>query len=183
MATRRNTISIRSDEVEILKQLYLEFRFPSDQYRRRHRELLRFTEAWNGLTNRSDSSGELLHFIITQRKQKKWPTFGGTHHKLASMPDDFLSPREWVILREIYDEMLIPLEMGSDNLAYDDLLAQQLSREFRDRAGRTVYGRLLFCAIMTRRKRGEWSTLPQSREANPNEPRMRPFGDIDSIAS
>lgn len=182
MATRRSSILILPDEREMLWELYREYRIPSDQYRRRPKELDRFTGAWNGLTNRSDSSGELLHYIITQRKQKRWFTFDGTHQRLSAMPEDFLTNHEWSILRAIYEEQLIPLELGSDNLAYDDLLALNLSREFYDRAGRVVHGRLLFAAIMQKRKRGDWVKLPRSREANPNERRMRPFGDIDSVA-
>jgi hypothetical protein len=182
MATRRSSIVIPPDEREILWQLYREYRIPSDQYRRRPAELARFTDAWNGLTNRSDSSGELLHYIITQRKQSKWFKFCGTHQKLSAMPEDFLNTREWLILRAIYEEQLIPLEMGSDNLAYDDLLALNLSREFHDRAGRVVHGRLLYAGIMKKRKRGDWITISQIRGANSREERMRPFGDIDSIA-
>lgn len=178
MSKLRKAISIPAHEVEILKELYRQFRFPSDQYKRRPEQLERFTGAWNTLTHRSDTGGELLHYIITQRKQKKWVTFGNDYIRLACLPDTFLSAREWRILEDIYREEMLPRQIGSDNLAYDDMLAAQLAREFCDRSGRMVYGRLLFHAIMSKRKRGEWVNVRPPKEGG----NSRPFGDIDQIA-
>lgn len=178
MAKLRKAISIPAHEVEILKELYRQFRIPSDQYKRRPAQLDRFVGAWNTLTHRNDSGGELLHYIITQRKQKKWVTFGNDYARLACLPDTFLSAREWLILEAIYREEMLPREIGSDNLAYDDLLAAQIAREFCDRSGRMVYGRLLFSAIMAKRKRGEWVNVRPPKE---NQGGIG-FSDMDDIA-
>lgn len=174
MANLRKAIRLFPHEIQLLKQLYFEFRVPSDQYRRRPDELSRFVDSWNGLTGRSDAPGEILHYIITQRKQKKWVTFDGDHKRLRSMPADFLSPDEWGHLRAIYNRLLATQEIGSDNLQYDDGLADRLAKDFAKLANRVVPGQLLFAAIMARRKRGEWEKLPKKTDCG--------FGDIDEVS-
>lgn len=163
--------------MEVLKGLYLSFRYPSDQYRRRPKELSRFVATWNELTDRTDAPGEILHFIVTRRKNQKWVTFNGDYQRLDSMPDDFLSPGEWTHLRAIYMDLLGADQIGSDNLAFDDRLVAEVAREFRRRANRTVAGALLFAAIMAKRKRGEWPNVKPKKDDD------KGFGDIDKIAS
>ena len=175
MAKLRRAIRLLPDEDQLLRHLYTEFKIPSDQYERRPQDLERFVTVWNDLSGRSDAPGEVLHYIITQRKQKEknWPTFNGKHKRLTAMPDDFLSPGEWAALKTVYRDVVMPLGIGSDNLAYDDQLAAQVAREFFKLTGRSVPGRLLFAALMAKRKRGEWDTLPKKDG--------RGFGDINAI--
>ena len=164
------------DEDQLLRHLYTEFRVPSDQYERRPDELRRLVAVWNDLSGRSDAPGELLHYVITLRKQKvkNWPTFNGKHRKLTPMPDDFLSPGEWAALQAVYMDLIVPLAIGSDNLAYDDELAAKVAKAFFKLTGRVVGGRLLFAAIMAKRKRGEWPTLPNKKPG-------LGFGDINEV--
>jgi hypothetical protein len=169
---KRSILLSRRDD-QVLRELYLAFGIPSDQYKRRANELGRLANAWNNITSRSDPPLDLLHYIVTQRKQKEknWPTFGGNHKRLASMPDDFLSRFEWQCLVVVYLELLTPLQKGSDNLAYDEQLTANLAAEFYRRSGRVVLGNLLAAAIEVKRKRGEWVKI-----------RRQGFDDIGEIA-
>jgi hypothetical protein len=100
--------------------------------------LARFVTMWNGLSGRSDNAGDPLHYIVTQRKQGLWVTFGGTYQRLHTMPEDFLSPEEWVALEVVYEETLVALNVGSDNLGFDEQLAARVSDDFFRRTGRVV---------------------------------------------
>jgi len=157
------------DEVDILKFLYVKQNVPTDQYKRRQQALRELTEGFNALTERTDEPDDLLHFMITQRKQGKWPKLGAGHSKLASVPEDVLTPDEWKILEEIY----LDINKGSDNYAYDAGLRKELTRRF-SAAGRFVGPRTLAAALEKRRKEG---LLPTISDQPPE-----PFADMDSVA-
>jgi len=178
MNSRRKSIPLSPHEREILWHLYLEFRIPSDQYRRRPSELTRFVRRWNILAERNDSTGEVLHYIVTKRKNGEWATLDGDYHRLETMPDDFLSGHEWELLESVYGELLAAQGLGSDNLAYDDDLASRIGREFAKRARRVVSPSLLFAAIMAKRKRGDWVKI----ESRQRDVRDIGFRDIDQVA-
>lgn len=161
---------ISIDEVETLKFLYIKQNIPTDQYKRRHKELQMLTEKFNALAERSDEPDDVLHFMITQRKQGKWPKLGVGHSKLASVPVDVLTPDEWKILDEIY----LDINKGSDNYAYDIGLRKELVKRFSTRAGRVVDPRTLSAALERRRKEG---LLPRITDLPPE-----PFADMDSVA-
>jgi hypothetical protein len=176
MASNRRAIPLSRGEDQLLRDLYVERRIPSDQYRRRPEHLSQLVREWNVIANRSDTAGGLLHYIITQRKQKQknWPTFRGDYERLASPPADLLSPGEWAALEDAYAEVVLSLKIGSDNLAYDEHLAASLARAFHQRTNRSVPSRLLAAAIMAKRKRGECDWIKTND---------RPFGDIDEVAA
>jgi hypothetical protein len=163
---QRSTIGLSSRHREILENLYREFRIPSDQYQRRQQDLARLVRRWNSLTDRGDSPGEVLHYIITKRKNGDWVRLDGEHKRLRTMPEDFLSTEEWEILQEVYDERVVGQGVGTDALAYDNDLARQIQREFARRAGRAVEGSLLVAAIIAKRKRGEWTKLRPGADTN-----------------
>ena len=96
---QRSTIGLSSRHREILESLYLEFRIPSDQYQRRQQDLTRLVRRWNILTDRGDSPSQVLHYIITKRKNGDWVRLDGEHKRLKTMPEDFLSTEEWEILQ------------------------------------------------------------------------------------
>jgi transcriptional regulator with XRE-family HTH domain len=127
---------------------------------------------------RSDDSGEVLHYVVTKRKNGEWVRLEGNYERLPAMPPDFLTDEEWLALEAAYDEVLIARNLGSDNLAYSDSLAKEIGKEFAKRARRVVLPALLFSAIMAKRKRGEWTKL------NP-KPAVGDIGfsDIDEVAS
>jgi hypothetical protein len=159
---RKKTIPLSTVEVDLLKHLYLAFGYPSDQYKRRPTEKARFVRRWNNLSERSDSEGDLLHFVITKRKNSQWVTFDGNYKELESMPDDFLSPQEWTYLEEAYIEVLVSKNLGSDNIAYDPKLAQEIGVAFARRSARAIHAPLLLAAIEEKRKRGNWVKLTKA---------------------
>jgi hypothetical protein len=159
MAQRRRTIPLVPGEVELLKLLYMEYRYPSDQYERRPAALRRFVSQWNDLSERTDAPEEVMHYIITKRKARKWVRFDGDHEKMASMRDEFLTEQQWAALRAAYTDVLVSRRLGSDNIRFDPSLASDLSRRFRALSGKTMNASLLLAAIEAKRKRGEWITI------------------------
>jgi hypothetical protein len=160
-------------EDQLLRHLYREFRIPTDQYQRRPADLDRFVTTWNGLAERSDSAGEVLHYMVTKRKNSQWVTFDGDHESQPPMPHNFTAS-ELVCLEAIYQEIVVPLDLGSDNIAFDEQLAARVSAEFFRRTRQVVGGRVLLAAIMVRRKRGDWVTLPPGGAGTG-------FSDIDEV--
>ena len=182
--TLRKTIPLSTHEVELLKELYLQKGIPSDQYAKRPVDLAEFIAQWNAMSERNDTAGEVLHYIKSKRRHKLWPTFGGMHQRMAEWQDGVLYPAEWEALRAVYEAKLVPLGMGSDNLAYDEALAKQCAQEFARLTGRIVSGQTLLALIMAKRKRGDWITLSKlNHEAHKSgDTPSIGFGDIDQIA-
>jgi len=158
------------DDRDMLKFLYVRQRIPTDQYKRRPEDLRKLTDRFNALTERSDEPDDLLHFMVSQRKQGKWPKLGSVHRKLARVPLDLLTADEWDILDEIYLDM----NVGSDNYAFDAELRREFARRFSASAGRFVPARTLSAALERRRKEG---SLPRLTEKPPE-----PFSDMDAVA-
>lgn len=162
--------SLNIDDREMLQFLYVRQKIPTDQYKRRPEALRKLTDRFNALTERNDKADDLLHFMISQRKQGKWPKLGTAHRKLARVPLDLLTAEEWKILDEIYLDM----NVGSDNYAYNVELRRELARRFSASAGRFLPERTLCAALERRRKEGSLPRLTDKPE--------KPFGDIDAVA-
>lgn len=162
--------SLSIDEKEMLKFLYVRQKIPTDQYKRRPEELRKLTDRFNALTERNDKADDLLHFMISQRKQGKWPKLGSAHRKLARVPLDLMTAEKWKILDEIY----LDINVGSDNYAYNVELRRELARRFSISAGRLLPARKLCAALERRRKEGSLPRLSDKPE--------KPFGDIDAVA-
>lgn len=162
--------SLSIDDKEMLQFLYVRQRIPTDQYKRRPEALRKLTDRFNSLTERNDKADDLLHFMITQRKQGKWPKLGTAHKKLARVPLDLLTEEEWKILDEIYLDM----NVGSDNYAYNVEHRREFARRFSASVRRFVPERTLCAALERRRKEG---SLPRLTD----KPK-KPFGDIDAVA-
>jgi hypothetical protein len=170
------------DEDALLRQLYLDFRIPIDQYRKpqRHAELAAFIQTWNDATGRSDAADEVLRYMMNQRKSGEkgpgWPTFDGDYDPLAGPRPEVLTEEQWNHLREIYTEMFITARIGSDELAFNGGLRTALAREFHRRTGRRVSGELLHALIEAKRKRGLWVAFkPGTRQ------RATGFKDINEV--
>jgi hypothetical protein len=157
-------------EEDMLKFLYIRANIPTDQYKRRPGELRKLADEFNALTERNDDPDDILHFIITQRKQKKWPTLGAGHKKLQSISPETLTSDDWRILEQIYLDM----NKGSDNYAFNSDLRSELPRRFAVATGRVVAARTLCAMLEVKRKDG---SLPRLTVQPPE-----PFADMDSIA-
>ena len=157
------------DERALLVYLYKQHRIPTDQFKRRPVELRAFTNQWNALASRNDEPGELYHYMVSQRKQAKWPRLGKNHKKIDSLPDELLTVDEWGFLRAIYRDM----NTGSDNFAFYADLRSELESRFALKAGRLIPGQALCAVIEAKRKRGLWETITTEEER---------FSDIDEVA-
>ena len=71
MRTRRQTPRLLPHEDASLRALYREFNITVDQYPHRPDDLARLVGTWNSLTGRSESSSDILHYMITRRKNNK----------------------------------------------------------------------------------------------------------------
>jgi hypothetical protein len=135
-------------QVELLRQRHLMSRIPVDQWPQRPKFLSRFTDEWNDIAGRHDTSDDLHHFIITQRKQKKWFRFGDEYDRLKSPGEESLSEVEWDALRAAYAEM----NVGRDQYAGDPDLRDQLADKFHMRTGRYISGERLYAISMAQQK-------------------------------
>jgi hypothetical protein len=176
---RRKSIQLSCAEVGLLQDMYLRYRTPSDQYKRRPQRAARFLKEWNRLSGRSDSWEDVIHYIITRRKNKQWVTFGtdADYDKLAEPNWNLFSESDWTALEQAYREVLMPIDLGSDNLTYSRCLAAALARRFAAFAGRSVQSCVLMSLVMSKRKRGEWVRLRP-----PAENDDLGFSDIDQVA-
>jgi hypothetical protein len=163
MPGRKKPIPLGKHEDRLLRRLYVGFKVPTDQFKKRPEDLEKFMEMWNNLAERADAPETILHYMVTKRKAGKkltprWPVFGGKH-RTAPSTAELLNEKEWVILRQVYSDEILSLGLGTDNLAFRPDLCDLLEQEFARRAGRIVPGLLLAAAIEAKRKRGEWLTL------------------------
>lgn len=155
---RRKAMCLAPHEDSILRDLYVETNIPLCQFKQRIRDGQRFLREWNQRSGRCDEWGDVLHYMVTCRKDKKnrgWPTLGDGHARLADPDPDDLSKQEWGILEEVYKELLLDQSLGSDNLLYDKKLRSTLAREFVSRGGRNMSSSDLVAILFASRKRGE----------------------------
>jgi len=171
---RRKAIKLLPHERQVLVDLYLHFRIPIDQYEGRPNDLAAFVDRWHQLTGRSDSSGELIHYMIVKRKQKLWVTLDGNHRPPPAPPE--LSADDKEILVTIFRDYVATLQHCSDVLAYDEQLADLVAREFAERTGRIVPAYQLIVALTALRKRGKLDRIEPIDDDDVG------FGDIDEAA-
>ena len=182
MAKRKKSIRLRPDEDSLLRQVYLSEGIPSDQYAKRPPgDLARFIRRWNTLSERTDSSEEVQHYIKTKRKNKQWVTFEGNHKRSEAIPEDILASDQWATLNTIYEETCIARGLGSDNIDYDEGLAKEFSQSFARLTGLIFPGRYLLAILMHKRKRGDLPTIGDKEDSRDRRSDIG-FGDIDDIA-
>jgi len=176
MSGRRYAISLSKSEDATLREQYDFFRFSTDQLNKRPREAAMFADTWNYATGRSDSADELVHYMITQRKQKRknWPNLGDSCKKLPPA-GKLLTADEDESLRQIYTRTVVPLDIGTDTFFLNRKLVATVAKELTKAIGRRVPDSLLIAYIEAKRKRGEWIALRRDRGIN--------FGDMDEAAA
>ncbi len=173
MPRTRQSLQLLPHEEELLRTLYREFNIPTDQYPQRPTDLIGLVDTWNTLTSRKEHAPDVLHYMITQRKQAKWERLGrNACEKLPRLKVDF-TDEELKHLDAIHEE----LQIASDNFALNSEHAEKLQQEFARRAGRIVPGMILAAAMINRRKVGALATLKPKSDEND----LR-FSDIDQVA-
>ena len=172
MAKKRPTLRLLPDEDRALRELYKLFRIPTDQYPQRPDDLARLVATWSELTGRNEASADVLHYMITRRKDGDWEKLGRDAGQDFSRTVIELSAEEFKHLDAIHEE----LQIASDNFALNTDLAQKLQQEFAKRAKRIVPAMVLAAAMINRRKAGVLATLrPKSDSSDLG------FSDIGSV--
>lgn len=172
--TTRTKLQLKPEEDHLLRILYKQFGVTTDNLPRQPAKFEEFTDTWNGLTGRSDTSPELLHYMITRRKKKSWVKLGRkkTGDKQQT-PSHLFTQDDWEHIDAIYEEFQIP----SDNFSLDPDLSKKLQDEFARRSGKIIPAMVISAAMVTRRKAGKLTTLkPKSGEDDLG------FQDIDEVA-
>lgn len=152
MAIRRSSIKLLEHELKLLKEMFLTWRIPIDQFDSRPDELAQFTEVWNDATGRNNSGSELVHCMKTFRKRGLWVRLDGNYSSAPPLPE--LSAEETEALVDIFYEHVTMLENGSDVLSYDDEISTLIAKEFAAASGRFVHAHELVAKLTALRKRG-----------------------------
>src|SRR5689334_6771293 len=129
MAKRRKSIRVFDHERTLLVKMYLARKIPLEQYESRAGALDSLTEEWRGLTGRTDSPGDVFHYMRNERKCKRWVRFDGEH--LRTPPKPVFTADECEILDQVYADLVAKNGgAGSDNVAYDDDAKAFIAKEF-----------------------------------------------------
>ncbi len=178
MAKVRRSIGLQDHEDALLRTLYREFNITIDQYPQRPDDLIRLVSTWNNLTGRDDSGPDLLHYMISRRKDNKgsrkgWEKLGRNAGGEFTPPRFSFSDDELKHLDTIHEEF----QIASDNYALDGDIAKRLQDEFARRTNRIIPSMVLAAAMISRRKAGALATLrPKTDEQDLG------FSDIDKVA-
>jgi hypothetical protein len=179
MANRRFSVRLQDHEDALLRTLYREFNIPIDQYPQRPDDLARLVSTWNDLSGRDDTGPDLLHYMISRRKDNKgsrkgWEKLGRNAGGNFERPHAALSEDDLTQLDAIHEEF----QIASDNYALNSALAKKLQDEFARRTGRIVPSMVLAAAMIRRRKAGALATLrPKTDQQDLG------FSDIDQVAN
>lgn len=179
MKNRRKSIRLSPDEDKLLRTLHRQSGVPDGQFPQRPKFWRRFTDVWNEATDRSDSSEEILHYIMTRRKRPhgrpgRWEPFGDGYKPLRCPESDVLSKAHWAIVNQLYVEIGI----SADSLLVDAAARQDFLKRFVARTGEHVPDLLFVAAIVARRKGG---LLPKTSRAGAEGDEDIGFGDIDMV--
>jgi hypothetical protein len=162
----------------LLRTLYRGFNVTIDQYPQRPADLNRFVLTWNNLSGRDDTPHDILHYMISKRKNVPngpgWEKLGkdaGGGFRCGRLD---LSGDQLKTLDLIYED----LQVASDNYALDADVARRLQDEFARRTGRIVPAMVLAAAMIRRRKDGALATLRPKAQDNDLG-----FSDLDKVAS
>ncbi|MDC0936195.1 hypothetical protein OAS39_07895 [Pirellulales bacterium] len=171
--TTRTKLQLKPEEDHLLRILYKQFGITTDNFPRVPDKLEEFTNTFNGLTGRSDTAPEILHYMITRRKKSNWVKLGRQKQAdLEQSPSYQFTKDDWRHIDAIYEEFQIP----SDNFSLDPELSKKLQDEFARRSGRIIPALVISAAMVTRRKAGKLATLkPKTTE------RDLGFADIDEL--
>lgn len=147
-------IQLTEAEKASLIHHYLAIGFAADQLGKHPVMLFELTNRFNNEHNKRYLPGQILQYIITQRKQKKWIQLG-KNAKRFSLPDIHMSLLETSALKVVYLRNAEAL----DNYLYHPKLAERLSIGLRALTGRHIEKWTLIGLIMNLRKNRQWITL------------------------
>lgn len=173
MATPRPTLRLLPHEDAALRTLYRNYKITIDQYPQRPDDLQLLVTSFNSLTGRNDSAPDLLHYMISRRKKKKWERLGRDTGDGFQRPQVSLTEEELRHLNTIHEE----LQVASDNYVLNPEAAKRLQDEFARRTGRIMPPMILAAAMIRRRKGGALATLKPKSDGDDLG-----FLDMDQVA-
>ncbi len=65
---KRRSLQLQPHDDTLLRTLYREFNITIDQYPQRPEDLTRFVQSWNNLSSRDDTAQDILHYMISKKK-------------------------------------------------------------------------------------------------------------------
>ena len=156
---RRSCIRLNRIEHETLARLYVGKRIATDRYMHQSNDLRDVTDAFNGLTGRSDAPGDILHYMQTKRRRKGlWPTLDGTHIRLPVVLGRLVDDEHKEVLKKLYTE----LGEGPERFVHHRDLGAKLEQRFFEETGTHRRAYVLATAMMELRKQGELPKLDQT---------------------
>jgi len=164
VSKKKRSIRLTQHERESLVQLYVESAIPVDQYEERPEELSELCIQWQKETGRTDPSGDILHYMRSQRKMGKWVRLGKDFVKRK--PRVKLDADETELLIRIVQEHVTSLGSGTDNIAYEAEVGSLIAKEFSTETGRRVPPGDLIAAVTAIRKRGLLDKVEKSDAAS-----------------
>jgi hypothetical protein len=169
-------LSLNPEQDGILRRSYFKRRIPRDQYKRRPDDLADLVAEFNRLTGLDESGEQLVRYIKNQQKAKRrlqvpWPTFEGAHKKAPPLSHT-LDDKQLEVLMDIYERVVLPLQIGTDSAEASRAVCDMLAKEFARRTGIVMLGLNLLSIAEEKRKRGEWYTVGKRGAA---------WGDLDQV--
>lgn len=167
MSAPNKPIRLSENEDALLRRLYVNFRIPRDQYKKRPEDLAALEKTWCDLSGRSDAGTELVRYIQNQQKAKRrlkvaWPVFDGMHERSPAISGT-LSDEQMAALKIAYASTILPLGLGTDAAIWNDEVVIALASEFMRLTGRIIPGILLLAIAEEKRKRGLWAKVGRNR--------------------
>ena len=170
----QKAILVQPDEKRMLETMYVRRRTTIEQYEELPDQLDALTKDWNSKTGRRDLPRELLHYMRTRRKAGQWVQLKGKQRKRPQHRT--FTAEETEILVDIYREHVLPLELGSDGIGYDNEISELIAREFAMRTNSRVPAHELIAKLTRLRKRG---LLPKVGKRQPSSDEG--FRDLDAV--
>jgi hypothetical protein len=144
-------------------------------------DLTLFAATFNRLSGRHDESTELIRYIQNKQKAKRrlpipWPVFEGNHQRAPALSGT-LDDEEMEALRGAYEQVVLPLHLGTDALLWNEEVVSALATEFLRRTGRIVPGFILVAIAEEKRKRKLWFTVGRGGDRDLGNQ----FDDLDDV--
>lgn len=173
---QRKAIGLSADEDRLLKELYIRWNIPIDQFEKRPHDLRALVDAFNAQSGRTDTTEDVMHFMKTRRKRGLWVKLGAGHKTSPSL-SGMLSAEEGEILIDIYNKDVAAMGLGSDVLSYTPEVSKLIAKEFALRTRHRVPAHVLIAKLTEMRKRGLLPKVePKSKDDGLG------FSDIDDVA-
>lgn len=176
---QKKKINLLPHERDSLVKLYLKWRIPIGQFQRRPNELDSFVAEWRSLTGRTDTGGELIHYMRNQRQQALWVRL--EDKALPAPPLAKFTAEEGELLVQLYTKYVTAAGEGSGVLDQEPEIAKNIANEFAEITGRIVAPNDITAKLTALRRRGTFPKVGRTVSHASPTPDVG-FADIDEAA-